>query len=56
MWKRFTIGLIYFALSLIACPSWAAHPLIFDVDFVVKCGLTKSETDLSVLAGITFRF
>jgi hypothetical protein len=30
MWKRFTIGLVYFALLLIACPSWAAHPLITD--------------------------
>jgi hypothetical protein len=28
MWKIFTIGLIYFALFLIACPSWAAHSLI----------------------------
>jgi hypothetical protein len=28
----------------------------FDVDFGVKCGLTKSETDISALAGITFRF
>lgn len=28
----------------------------FDVDFGIKCGLTKSETDLSVLAGVTFRF
>lgn len=27
-----------------------------DVDFGVKCGLTKSETDVSALAGITFRF
>jgi hypothetical protein len=27
-----------------------------DVDFGVKCGLTKSEKDISVLAGITFRF
>ena len=30
MWKRFTIGLIYFALLLIACPPWVAHPLITD--------------------------
>jgi hypothetical protein len=30
MWKRFAIGLVYFALLLIACPSWAAHPLITD--------------------------
>jgi len=28
----------------------------FDVDFGAKCGLTKSEKDISVLAGITFRF
>ena len=28
----------------------------FDVDFGVKCGLSKSETDISALAGITFRF
>ena len=28
----------------------------FDVDFGVKCGLTKSETDFSLLAGVTFRF
>jgi hypothetical protein len=30
MRKRFSIGLVYFALMLIACPSWAAHPLITD--------------------------
>jgi hypothetical protein len=28
----------------------------FDVDFGAKCGLTKSETDFSLLAGVTFRF
>lgn len=28
----------------------------FDIDFGVKCGLTKSETDISALAGIAFRF
>ncbi len=27
-----------------------------DVDFGLKCGLTKSETDLSLLTGLTFRF
>jgi long-subunit fatty acid transport protein len=27
-----------------------------DVDLGVKCGLTKSETDISALAGVTFRF
>jgi hypothetical protein len=30
MWKRFAIGLIYIALMLVACTSWAAHPLITD--------------------------
>jgi Putative MetA-pathway of phenol degradation len=29
-WKWFTNGLIFVALVLIACPSWAAHPLITD--------------------------
>jgi hypothetical protein len=29
-WKWFTKGLIFVALLLIACPSWAAHPLITD--------------------------
>ena len=29
-WKGFVRGLIYFVLLLIACPSWAAHPLITD--------------------------
>jgi predicted porin len=29
-WKWFTNGLIFVALLLIACPSWAAHPLITD--------------------------
>jgi len=28
----------------------------FDVDFGAKCGLTNSETDFSLLAGVTFRF
>lgn len=28
----------------------------FDIDFGVKGGLTKPETDYSVLAGITWRF
>jgi hypothetical protein len=28
----------------------------FDVDLGVKCGLTDSETDISALAGVTFRF
>ena len=28
----------------------------FDVDLGVKGGLSKSETDLSLLAGVTFRF
>lgn len=28
----------------------------FDIDFGVKCGLTKSETDISALAGVAFRF
>ena len=28
--KWFTKGLIFVALLLIACPSWAAHPLITD--------------------------
>jgi long-subunit fatty acid transport protein len=30
MWKWFTKGLVFAALLLIACPSWAAHPLITD--------------------------
>jgi hypothetical protein len=29
-WKYFTKELIFVALLLIACPSWAAHPLITD--------------------------
>jgi hypothetical protein len=29
-WKGLLRGLIYFALLLISCPSWAAHPLITD--------------------------
>jgi hypothetical protein len=29
-WKGFTKGLIFAALLFIACPSWAAHPLITD--------------------------
>jgi hypothetical protein len=29
-WKWFTKGLIFVALLLIVCPSWAAHPLITD--------------------------
>lgn len=29
-WKWFTKGLIFAALLLITCPSWAAHPLITD--------------------------
>jgi hypothetical protein len=28
----------------------------FDVDFGVKCGLTKSEIDFSLMAGVTLRF
>jgi hypothetical protein len=28
----------------------------FDVDLGVKCGLDSSETDISALAGVTFRF
>ena len=28
----------------------------FDVDFGVKCGLSESETDLSLLSGVAFRF
>jgi len=28
----------------------------FDVDFGVKCGLNSSETDMSVMAGTSFRF
>jgi len=28
----------------------------FDVDFGAKCGLTNSETDFSLMAGVTFRF
>ena len=28
----------------------------FDIDFGVKCGLTATETDLSLLAGTAFRF
>jgi long-subunit fatty acid transport protein len=30
MWKWFTKGLIFAALLLFACPSWAVHPLITD--------------------------
>jgi long-subunit fatty acid transport protein len=30
MWKRYASGMIYLALLLLACPSWAAHPLITD--------------------------
>jgi len=30
MWKRFASGMIYLSLLLLACPSWAAHPLITD--------------------------
>jgi hypothetical protein len=29
-WKWFTKGLVFAALLIIACPSWAAHPLITD--------------------------
>ena len=30
MWKWFTNGLIFAAVMFMACPSWAAHPLITD--------------------------
>ncbi|HUN55299.1 MAG TPA: hypothetical protein VMU29_09100 [Smithella sp.] len=30
MWKIFSVGLVYFSLLLIACPCFAAHPLITD--------------------------
>ncbi|MCE5210159.1 MAG: transporter [Deltaproteobacteria bacterium] len=29
-WKFFLRGILYFILLLVACPSWAAHPLITD--------------------------
>jgi hypothetical protein len=60
MWKRFTIGLIYCALLLIACPSWAAHPLItddsgtqgkgkFQLELNGQCDWDKDDTeDISV--------
>jgi len=28
----------------------------FDVDFGAKCGLTRSETDFSIMAGVAYRF